>query len=109
MKRTDTATLAKAMDALARDIQSGDGVANAAIHEAAERLRELERERDEAIRQRNETNRSSKYACYSYYQEKLKSERELNDLRDRLNEILNPPPLKHPHETGGGGMGTLPK
>ena len=62
MKRTDTATLAKAMDALARDIQSGDGVANAAIHEAAERLRELERERD--------------------------------NLLDRLNEILNPPPLK---------------
>jgi hypothetical protein len=28
------------MDALARDIQSGDGVANAAIAEAAERLRE---------------------------------------------------------------------
>ena len=51
MKRTDTATLAKAMDALARDIQSGDGVANAAIHEAAERLRELERERDEALKQ----------------------------------------------------------
>jgi hypothetical protein len=75
-RRTDTATLAKAMDALARDIQSGDGVANAAIHEAAERLRELERERD--------------------------------NLLDRLNEILNPPPLKHPHETGGGGMGTLP-
>jgi hypothetical protein len=75
----------------------------------AEFARSLERERDEAIRQRNETNRSSKYACYSYYQEKLKSERELNDLRDRLNEILNPPPLKHPHETGGGGMGTLPK
>jgi hypothetical protein len=77
MKRTDTATLAKAMDALARDIQSGDGVANAAIHEAAERLRELERERD--------------------------------NLLDRLNEILNPPALKQTHETGGGGMGTLPK
>jgi hypothetical protein len=51
MKRTDTSTLAKAMDALARDIQSGDGVANAAIHEAAERLRELERERDEAAKE----------------------------------------------------------
>jgi chromosome segregation ATPase len=35
--------------------------------------------------------------------------RERDDLRDRLNEILNPLPLKHPHETGGGGMGTLPK
>jgi hypothetical protein len=41
--RTDTLILAAAMDVLARDIQSGDGVANAAIAEAAQRLRELER------------------------------------------------------------------
>jgi hypothetical protein len=45
--KTDTATIASAMDILARDIESGDGVANAAIREAAGRLRELERERDE--------------------------------------------------------------
>lgn len=37
----DTATLAAAMDVLAREIDSLDGVANAAIAEAAERLREL--------------------------------------------------------------------
>ena len=37
---TDTETLAKALDILAHDIQSDDGVANAAIREAAERLRE---------------------------------------------------------------------
>lgn len=43
MKRTDTTTLAAAMDVLAREIQSGDGVANLAIQEAADRLRELER------------------------------------------------------------------
>ena len=36
--RTDTATLIKAMRILARDIESGDGVANAAIAEAADRL-----------------------------------------------------------------------
>lgn len=41
-ERTDTKTLADALDVLAREIQSGDGVANAAIAEAAERLRELE-------------------------------------------------------------------
>jgi len=40
--RTETLILASAMDVLARDIQSGDGVANAAIAEAAQRLRELE-------------------------------------------------------------------
>lgn len=40
--RTATFVLANAMDILARDIQSGDGVANSAIAEAASRLRELD-------------------------------------------------------------------
>jgi hypothetical protein len=40
--KTDTLTLAAAMDALALEIQSADGVANAAIAEAADRLRALE-------------------------------------------------------------------
>ena len=44
--KTDTHTLAAALDALARDIQSEDGVANAAIAEAAQRLREIEADRD---------------------------------------------------------------
>ena len=39
--KTDTATLIAAMRILARDIQSGDDVANAAIGEAADRLEEL--------------------------------------------------------------------
>ena len=39
--KTETEILASAMDILARDIESNDGVANAAIAEAAERLREL--------------------------------------------------------------------
>ena len=42
--RTETLTLAAAMDVLAREIESGDGVANAAIAEAAQRLRDLKRE-----------------------------------------------------------------
>jgi hypothetical protein len=42
MRKTKTEILAQAMDVLAREIQSGDGVANAAIAEAAERLREQE-------------------------------------------------------------------
>jgi hypothetical protein len=40
--KTDTQTLARAMDILSRAIQSQDGIANAAIREAAERLRELD-------------------------------------------------------------------
>ena len=39
--RSSTETLIKAMYTLVRDIQSEDGVANAAIFEAAQRLEEL--------------------------------------------------------------------
>lgn len=41
VKRTNDETLIAAMRALARDIRSPDGVANAAIEEAAQRLDEL--------------------------------------------------------------------
>lgn len=41
MKRTDTQTLISAMRILARDVQCDDGIANAAIAEAADRLEEL--------------------------------------------------------------------
>lgn len=40
--KTDTAVIAEALDILARDIQSDDGVANAAIAEAAKRLRTID-------------------------------------------------------------------
>lgn len=49
--KTDTLILIKAMRRLADDIQSDDGVANAAIAEAADRLAELERE-NAALKQR---------------------------------------------------------
>ena len=39
--RSDTPTLIAAMQALSRDVESGDGVANAAIAEAAGRLEAL--------------------------------------------------------------------
>ena len=38
--RTDTATLIEACRVLARDVQSGDGVANSALCEIADRLEE---------------------------------------------------------------------
>lgn len=38
--KTPDATLISALEALARDIQSDDGIANAVIAEAAQRLRE---------------------------------------------------------------------
>lgn len=40
--RTDSVTLVAALRILARDIQSDDGVANACISEAADRIEELE-------------------------------------------------------------------
>ena len=52
-RREKTATIAKAMRILAGDIQSDDGVANAACLEAAERLEELaEHEREDVKRMR---------------------------------------------------------
>lgn len=45
--RTDTETLARAMSILADEITSEDGVANAAIREAGERLLELDKENKE--------------------------------------------------------------
>lgn len=39
--RSDTATIIAALRGLADDIQSGDGVANAVVAEAADRLAEL--------------------------------------------------------------------
>ena len=40
--KTELSTLASALEVLAGSIQSDDGVANAAIQEAAQRLRELD-------------------------------------------------------------------
>ena len=42
---TETKTIIEALRILARDIQSEDGVANAAIAEAADRLEELARDK----------------------------------------------------------------
>jgi len=41
MKKTDTKTLIEALRILVRDIQSDDGIANACIAEAADRIDEL--------------------------------------------------------------------
>lgn len=43
-RRASTSTIVTALYCLSRDIQSGDGVANAACAEAAERLDEMRRD-----------------------------------------------------------------
>ena len=42
MKKTNSKTLIKALRILSEDVQSDDGVANACIAEAADRIEELE-------------------------------------------------------------------
>lgn len=43
MKQTDTDTLVQALRILSRDIESGDGIANETIREAADRIETLNR------------------------------------------------------------------
>ena len=59
------------------------------LHEVVEAnfARKLERERDEAIRQRNETNESSVFSCNFYYEEKLKAERERNEIQEKYDNL----------------------
>lgn len=54
MKRTDTETLISAMRALAECIKSDDGIFNAAIREAADRLEELQAENEKLRNSNNE-------------------------------------------------------
>jgi hypothetical protein len=54
----------------------------------ADFARKLERERDEAIRQRDETNESSVFSCNFYYEEKLKAERERDEAREELKNEM---------------------
>ena len=53
MHKTDTPTLAEAMFILAGQIQSQDGIANAAIGEAGELLLELQQEIDRLKKESN--------------------------------------------------------
>jgi len=69
---TPTPTLISALRILARDIQSGDGVANAAIAEAADRMEEMET---------REKNLSQKICCFTG--------ESLEDAADRLREEHN--------------------
>ena len=64
---------------------SSDGVLYKVV--TADFAKRLERERDEARRQRDETNRSSKYAVDYAYEEKLKAERELEEAREEIRKL----------------------
>ena len=53
--KSKTESLISALRVLSRDIQTDDGVVNACLEEAAGRLEELQRELNEAIKERNKT------------------------------------------------------
>jgi hypothetical protein len=68
MKMTDTETLIKALRILANDIQSDDGIANAAIAEAADRLEKLSNEASNhtsEVNQRHEIQKASLHVIES--------------------------------------------
>jgi hypothetical protein len=68
----------EAREALKHIGEYGTEEINAAI-DLRQKLASALVERDEAIRQRNETNESSAFSCNFYYEEKLKAERERNE------------------------------
>ena len=72
-KRTNTKTLIEAMHILANDIRSEDGVANAAIYEAADRLEELQNQH-----RKDDDEYAKLWQMYG----------NLEDERDRLREAL---------------------
>lgn len=88
--RTETAVLVAALRILERDIQSGDGVANAAIAEAADRLAELEREvaalRD-AIEESEEFARKNGETCGSKIRELLRENSALREDSKIVDEL----------------------
>lgn len=87
---TDTPTLISAMRVLANDIQSEDGVANAAIAEAADRLGEMQAE---AERLRGLLSDQQKWMDYisserdSFEQERDQYRAEAQSLREEMEQL----------------------
>lgn len=80
--RSSTTTLISALRILARDIQSEDGVANAAIAEAADRLEELKRENAALREELEETKKAFAPTFVREMQDEcLRLERENADLK----------------------------
>ena len=76
----------EAREALKHIEEYGTEEINAAI-DLRQKLASALVERDEAIRQRNETNESSVFSCNFYYEEKLKAERERNEIQEKCDNL----------------------
>lgn len=79
--RTETMTLASALDTLAKTIKTDDGVFNAAIAEAAQRLRELELE-VAALTQQARTNHARAEGIISA------REAEISRQQDKIGRLM---------------------
>ena len=82
--KTQDEILIKALEILARDIQSDDGVANACIFEAAERLRELSKQNKELYENQQSICETNKTLC-----NRLKELTENQPLPEPPKEIIN--------------------
>lgn len=96
--KSSTETLIGAMQILAADIESADGVANAAISEAAERLAELQDQKNKAV---------NDYLWVLVHSEELeKALKEAHDYADRLvqhkNMVCLPKDLENLREANAG-------
>jgi hypothetical protein len=76
----------EARESLKHITEYGTEEINAAV-DLRQKLASALVERDEAIRQRNETNESSVFSCNFYYEEKLKAERERNEIQEKYDKL----------------------
>jgi cell division protein FtsB len=81
--KSSTHTLISALRILARDIQSGDGVANMAIAEAADRMEEMQKE-NEVMREENNRLREDRDYQYNLNMDKEKSRRSSRPTLDKF-------------------------
>lgn len=84
--KTDTKTLIEAMRTLSREIQSEDGVANAAIYEAADIMEYQEK----VIKQLNDQNKLEKYGkLTSTASQEEMLQRKVYILRNEMRSLLD--------------------
>jgi hypothetical protein len=87
MKHSTTPTIISALKILARDIQSNDGVANATILEAAQRL-EMYRSHSRLIIEATEAQKELWMGCSKWFQQQDIIRNLIAQLADFENSIL---------------------
>lgn len=86
-RRSDTETIIAALDVLAREIHSNDGVANAALAEGAQRLRDMQRKVAEFRERKQEAETRERSAWLLRQAEARQFSEELNRLRAEVEAL----------------------